>query len=67
MTDFDIEKMVDVEFEINTVKHLKKALRTTHMALSVANRCDFGVSVTDPLREAIRQLHISIDVVQGKL
>lgn len=65
MTDLEIEKMVDAEFEINTIKHLKKALRTSHMALAVAFRCGFGPLVTDPIRDAIRQLHISLDAVQG--
>lgn len=52
--------------ELN-IKHLKKCLRFLHISFASALATGYGPLVTEPIREAIHQIHLSIDVIEGKV
>ena len=58
--------MNDTDHEKSVIAHLKKPLRARHMALAAADKAESGHMVTDPLRVSIREVHISLDVVEGR-
>jgi hypothetical protein len=49
------------------IAHLKKSLRALHMALAVAEKSEYGHMVTDPIRAAIREIHVSLSVVSDQV
>jgi hypothetical protein len=58
--------MTDIDHEKAVVAHLKKSLRALHMALAASIKAEYGHMVTDPIRSAIREIHVSLDVVEGR-
>ena len=58
--------MTDIDHEKAVVAHLKKSLCALHMALAAAEKAEYGHMVTHPLRASIREVHISLDVVEGR-
>jgi hypothetical protein len=58
--------MTEIDHEKAVIAHLKKSLRALHMALAAADKAEYGHMVTDPLRSAIREVHVSLSVVEGR-
>lgn len=48
---------------VEMVAHLKKVLRVSHMAYAVALKSEGAGLVVDPIREAIHQIHKSLDAL----